>query len=157
MRRTNVQGMQTILSLCAEGCPKLLHLVSTLSVITSGPIEAGKVIESPLSTLSFDRNGVFHGGYAASKFVAETLVDRCIQRGLNASVYRPGLLWCDSETHKSAPDWLSAMLIAIRHLGQYPQEIFQQGAFETDLTPVDYAADIISDSISSNKRHPVRL
>lgn len=127
-RASNVEGTASILRYCATGKPKRLHYISTISVFHAAQ---GWVTE--------DSRPPAHGltmGYAASKWVAEALVERARDRGLDAVVYRPGTLSGDGRTGASnADDFFSRFLQgtrALRVLPDLPRWV--------EFLPVDWAA-----------------
>jgi len=90
LKASNVDAVRTLLRWAASGRPKVLHYVSTQSVIdpASGP---GVVTEaSPLDSWQ----GLV-GGYSQSKWVGDTLVRQAMARGLPVAVYRLGTITGD--------------------------------------------------------------
>lgn len=122
--RDNVAGTAEVLRLCAEGMPKWLHFVSTLSVFVAS--DRGVVREN--DDLSATRTA--HGGYAQSKFAAEWLLRRAAGKGV--TYYRLGL------TSPGSRDLLGLFLRGVAKLGCLPA--CDRSALRLDVTPVDYAA-----------------
>lgn len=90
-RRVNVGGTAHVLELCwSLPSPPRLHYVSTCYV--SGRF-AGEFAEDAL-----DEGQAFRNHYESTKFTAELLVRQSMNRGLPATVYRPGIVVGDSET-----------------------------------------------------------
>ncbi len=131
LRPDNVLGTAEILRLAADGPPKRLHHVSTLSVFVATDRNAGVLLESD----RLEKTGRVFGGYAQSKWAAEWLV----HRAGSAAVYRPGLITGDSRSGKAAVnDFLALFLCGLSRLGCYPDR--DADALFLDVTPVDYAA-----------------
>jgi len=75
-------------------------------------------------------------GYNESKWVAESLVRRAAERGIDVSIYRPGIIVGDSRTGACAPDDLfNSMLRGCIEIGSAPDL-----DVPFDMTPVDYVA-----------------
>lgn len=72
-RAANVLGTLELLKLAADGRTRMFHYISTLGVLGSSP-------EDPTPP----------GGYSRSKLVAERLVARARENGLDAAIYRLG-------------------------------------------------------------------
>ncbi|MFC9893525.1 thioester reductase domain-containing protein, partial [Nocardia sp. NPDC127579] len=123
MRAANVGGTVEVLKLATTTRVKPLHYVSTVSVLGGGPRE----------------NGVPVGmaGYSLTKWVAEQLVWAAIDRGIPATIYRPGLLTGDSR-NGAAPvdDAATTMIRAMLVLGMWPDF----GEVDQQMAPVDFVA-----------------
>jgi acyl-CoA synthetase (AMP-forming)/AMP-acid ligase II/nucleoside-diphosphate-sugar epimerase len=134
LKASQVEGTRNVLRFCAEGRPKTLHYASSLSVFVDA---------DPLESLCREddlRRDItqLHGGYAQSKWVAEQLVLRAREQGLRAAVHRLGLLSLNMQTGIGpVNDWLT---LALPGLVNAPAE----EALAFDLTPVDYAARVMS-------------
>ncbi|HEV7518879.1 MAG TPA: thioester reductase domain-containing protein, partial [Thermoanaerobaculia bacterium] len=133
LRPANVLGTHEVLRLAAEGRPKPVHHVSTVSVFASagGP---------PLDVVDEGTDlGVIHGlvgGYGQSKWVAEKLVHLGAERGLPATVYRPGRIGGHSATGLgNADDLLFRILRGSFQLGAIPEM-----ELEVEVSPVDYVS-----------------
>jgi len=132
----NVLGTREILRLACTGPAKPLHYVSTMAVLDSAAhAAAGPVGEDvPLG----DCRGL-RGGYAQSKWVAETLVAAARERGLPAVVYRPGTISGDSRSGAGNPkDFAISLVKSCIQLGAVPE--LQD---EVNLAPVDFVARAI--------------
>jgi L-aminoadipate-semialdehyde dehydrogenase len=100
LRKENVLGTRSILSLCNLGKPKTLVFVSSASVLdTAYYMEQsqteGLVLEG--ANLEESKTGL-PNGYAQTKWVSEQLVTEAIRRGLQATIVRPGYVVGDSNT-----------------------------------------------------------
>ncbi|MCB9742155.1 MAG: AMP-binding protein [Alphaproteobacteria bacterium] len=135
----NVEGSLRALALCAEGAPKRLHLISTLSVFVATDRHTGLALEE--DRLSQTRR--VWGGYAQSKFAAERA---CWDSGLAAlAVYRPGLLVGGEAQGELLPRLLRGLAL----LGVAPEGAL---ALELDITPLQEAADALARLIAQDAR-----
>lgn len=139
LRATNVGGAFEVLRFAAEGRPKILHHMSTLSVFVSTDRHTGTMRES--DTLSATRR--VHGGYAQSKWAAEHLLRSAPAGAPPVVFYRLGLLTGDTRTGLAAPnDLLSLFFRGLASLGSIPSGAGD--ALAVDVTPVDYAAAAVA-------------
>ena len=135
LRAANVLGTQYILELMQVGQPKVLHYASTLSVFVGSEKNTGIHREDS----SIEDVGAVYGGYAQSKWVAESVVRRAAAVAGRASIYRFGLLTGDSLSGASPHnDWLRLVVQGLMTLGAVPE--FRGVHTQVDITPVDYAA-----------------
>jgi thioester reductase-like protein len=90
-RDVNVGGTANVLELCwSLPTPPRLQYVSTCYVSGTHP---GEFSEDAL-----DEGQAFRNHYEATKFTAELLVRQAMNRGLPATIYRPGIVVGDSQT-----------------------------------------------------------
>ncbi|MCB0111658.1 MAG: thioester reductase domain-containing protein, partial [Caldilineaceae bacterium] len=146
LQASNVRGTEAILRLAATGRPKPLHYISSLAVFPM--MQPGMSPhfgeDSPL-----DHDGVLFGGYAQSKWVAETLVASAQERGLATMIYRPSLV----VGHSQSGIWqghniIVNMLRSWIELGMAPDI-----DADLDLVPVDYVSrSIIQLALGNNNR-----
>lgn len=135
LKATNVLGTQEILRLACEGKPKLLHFISTISVFVA--TQPGVQVISEHHPL--DPNTVPSGGYAQSKWVAESLVRTAQARGLPVCIYRPGAISGHSQTGVfNHNDFLYKLIQGCIQLGQVPAT-----EMTLNLLPVDYVSRAI--------------
>lgn len=137
LRAANVGGTREVLRFVAFGRRKALHHVSTLSVFVSTDRDRGAMRES--DTLRRTRH--VYGGYAQSKWAAETLLRAA--RGIGPIVfYRLGLVTGDSRTGRaSRSDMLSLFFSGLASMRSVPESA---ASFRVDVTPVDFAAAAIA-------------
>ncbi len=83
LKKTNVEGTRNVIDFCTNGKLKRLHYISTLSVFTSTNTSKRVIHESDLVTE--DTATEIYGGYAASKWVAERIVEAAMNQGLEVS------------------------------------------------------------------------
>ncbi len=86
----NVGGTRTAIALAAEGKRKPLHYVSTIAITEAR--EPGSRVDEDSGLPRCDR---LVDGYSQSKWVAEGLVRKAAERGLDATCYRAGPLVLD--------------------------------------------------------------
>ncbi len=136
LRPDNVAGTETLLRLACEARRKPFHYVSSLGVFD---------FPDPANPLSFDERdapfdiGRLRFGYTQSKAVAECLVHEAGRRGLETTIYRPGLVNACSESGVYTIDDFPAKLIkSWLNLGVAPEP-------DRDLllTPVNFVSRAI--------------
>ncbi|MEV0247270.1 amino acid adenylation domain-containing protein [Nocardia sp. NPDC050712] len=122
MRAANVGGTTEVLRLATTDRIKPVHYVSTSSAPPTGDLPAGLP------------------GYVLTKWVAEQLVRAGAERGIPATIYRPGLITGDSRTGAAGTDdaWWT-MLRSMLVLGLAPD----LAAGEITMLPVDHVAAAI--------------
>ena len=104
----NVRGTIEVLQLACAVRPKPVHFVSTLGVLAAPLASPESVDESA----SLDRFAHLQGGYAQSKWVAESLVRAAAARGLPVAIHRPGRLQTISWDHPSVSARIAAQSAA---------------------------------------------
>ncbi|MCA9704327.1 MAG: amino acid adenylation domain-containing protein [Myxococcales bacterium] len=125
----NVGGTREILRLAARGRPKVVHYVSTLSLLDACPTLPED--EWP------DAAGIdTRRGYEATKWVSERLLRAARERGIPCSLYRIGRVGGHSTRGTANSDdlWFQ-MIEGCVKLGAAPQS-----SLALDLAPVDYIA-----------------
>jgi myxalamid-type nonribosomal peptide synthetase MxaA len=132
LRTANVESTRELLRLTVAGRAKVLHYVSTLSVLEKDPYRrTGSAPEVPLDG---DPSGLT-GGYRESKWVAERLVQTSIERGVPAAIFRPGWITGNSRTGATNPaDFLIRLIVGSLQTGTAPD----LGSIEVCPTPVDW-------------------
>jgi myxalamid-type nonribosomal peptide synthetase MxaA len=132
LRAANVESTRELLRLTVAGRAKVLHYVSTLSVLEKDAYRRhGTAPEVPLDG---DPSGLT-GGYRQSKWVAERLVQAAIERGVPAAIYRPGWITGSSRTGATNPaDFLIRLIVGSLQTGTAPD----LGPIEVCPTPVDW-------------------
>ncbi|MFO0563455.1 MAG: AMP-binding protein [Polyangiales bacterium] len=133
VRASNVELTRAVLALAAQRGAEL-QFVSTVSTAPSDGDEA--------SFLSIER-AAMQSGYGASKWVAESLVRRAIERGLRACVHRPGLVTGHSSRGLgNRDDFVHRYLLACARYG-----VALDSDRALDMTPVDYVGRAIARSL----------
>lgn len=142
LKDANVRSVHSLLLLASTGKAKIIHHASTLSVFVATDRNTGIAREDDL--LEAPQN--VYGGYAQSKWAAEALITNSTAP---AATYRLGLITGDSTTAAcSKHDFLRTFMKGLTSLGHVPA-----GAHEglmVDVTPVDYAADMMAAGIINN-------
>ena len=133
----NVEGTRALLRLAAEGRSKAFHHLSTLAVFRADERGSGSARpvteESPLR----GERHPYGRGYAASKWVADLLVESAFERGLRGGIHRLGRAWAHSTTGAVSPDdMFSRLLTSCAALGAHPAD----PALQETLLPVDVLA-----------------
>ncbi|MEB0048680.1 MULTISPECIES: non-ribosomal peptide synthetase [unclassified Pseudomonas] len=133
----NVEPIFECLRLCEGRSKKIFNFVSTLSA--SSNISAdGRVLELPAAQTPpiYIKNG-----YNLSKWVAERILERAREQGVQVNLYRPGNISFNSLTGVCQPhkNRLMLMLKGSIQLGQVPEF-----ALNFDLMPVDFLARFIA-------------
>jgi amino acid adenylation domain-containing protein/thioester reductase-like protein len=131
LRAANVLGTREVFGLATTARLKPVHFVSTLSVLPH--LNTGR------PALETDRNDypeALENGYAQSKWVAERLVWAAIERGVPATIARPGrIVWHSRTGVLNHDDLFTRALRACIELRAVP-------ALDTvlEMTPVDYVS-----------------
>ncbi len=132
LKAANVGGTAGALRLAALGRLKPVHFVSTLAVYEVAPAPGGDFLEVPAPA----PGGAAVGGYPASKWVAEKLVEEGRARGIPAVIYRPGIIGGDSAGGiGNGRDLTWSFLKGCLQMGAAPEV---EAAF--DPAPVDYVS-----------------
>eukprot|EP01113_Clastostelium_recurvatum_P050636 TRINITY_DN962_c0_g1_i2.p1 TRINITY_DN962_c0_g1~~TRINITY_DN962_c0_g1_i2.p1 ORF type:complete len:1213 (+),score=256.62 TRINITY_DN962_c0_g1_i2:2420-6058(+) len=134
-QRTNVHGTHELLKLAViNGRMREFHFVSSVSVLHAGEAQ-GMTSECSLSGVPAP-----HGGYALSKYRAETLCTEARRRGLRVAIYRPGTIAAHSQTGGCNREaFIHRVVCGLSGMGQYP--VAQGGApYHVEWAPVDYVA-----------------
>ncbi|WP_323117933.1 amino acid adenylation domain-containing protein [Burkholderia alba] len=135
----NVGSTLALLRLCCMGRRKALHYVSTLSA-ASATDAAGRLIEAGPS----DAGPAFvNNGYNLTKWVSEHLVATAAERGIDATIMRPGNITGHTATGLCQPgrNRILLLLKGSLQLGHAPLVGDAGGLF--DVSPVDYLARAI--------------
>ncbi|WP_234379355.1 non-ribosomal peptide synthetase [Streptomyces caniscabiei] len=133
LKPANVEGTRTLLRLAAEGRPKAFHHLSTLGVFGSGQAPRPVSEDSPID----GEQHLYGDGYAASKWVADRLVERAFERGATGAIHRLGRIWAHTATGAvSTDDMFSRLLTSCAALGCRPTG----PDLEEALLPVDVLA-----------------
>lgn len=136
LARDNVAPILECLQLCEGRHKKIFNFVSTLSA-SSAVASDGYVLEQPAAATPpiYIKNG-----YNLTKWVAERILRRAVDLGVQVNIYRPGNISFNSVTGVCQPhrNRLMLMLKGSMQLGQVPEF-----AMNFDLMPVDFLARFI--------------
>ena len=93
-KAANVNAVRDLLTLTTRGATKQLNHVSTLSVFRARGAQQARLVdeETPVD----EETHFSSQGYAASKWVAESMVMTAMERGIPCNIFRLGLVWADS-------------------------------------------------------------
>lgn len=134
--RDNVAPIFECLRLCEGRSKKVFNFISTLSACSTVD-EQGRVLEQPAAATPpiYIKNG-----YNLSKWVAERILQRAVNKGVQVNIYRPGNIGFNSisgvcQPHKNR---LMLMLKGSLQLGQVPQLVMN-----FDLMPVNFLARFV--------------
>lgn len=153
--KVNVLGTKSLIDFCTQG-NKRFHYISTTSV--SGRY----LVRQNLGDIVFTENDFYIGQhyhenvYVRSKFEAENLILHNIKRGLNATIYRIGVLagrYSDGQFQANINDnGLYNRLRSVIQLGFIQEEFLAQ---ELELSPVDYCsrAIVLLTEIKESSQH----
>ncbi|MGE3727465.1 MAG: thioester reductase domain-containing protein [Candidatus Sericytochromatia bacterium] len=135
LKDPNLLGTQTALKLQASGRSKALHYVSTLSVFVGSDRNQGVAYESD----DLSQTRYLFGGYAQSKWAAESWLRQTAGQAGPLHIYRLGLITGDSQSGRfPEKDWFQFLTQGLVNIGGIPSDL--DPAWALDLTPVDYAA-----------------
>ncbi|UZJ52385.1 hypothetical protein CBS101457_001705 [Exobasidium rhododendri] len=171
LRNANVLSTVTAIRLCAIGKPKTFTFISSTAALDSDHYVklSDSIIHAPSSSGgNSSKDGesagaVLHGlpetddllgsakglkaGYGQSKYVGERLTMLAAQRGLRASIIRPGYVVGDSVTAvTNTDDFIWRLVKGSVQLGLAPDM-----HNTVNMTPVDHVARIISLACLDNK------
>ncbi|MFG3107072.1 amino acid adenylation domain-containing protein [Streptomyces tendae] len=137
LRPANVEGTRELLRLAVDGTAKAFHHISSDAVFDSyGYLRQSRIYEDEPLTHA---DGLYGGGYAESKWVADRLVADARDAGLRASVYRPGALTgALTGGCGQLGDFFTRFLKGIIQLGSCPEL-----DATIDFAPVDYVSRAI--------------
>lgn len=135
LKSANVQGTCEVLRLATTGRLKAVHYISTLSV--AAPTNGAKFERVDRREISPEH---LENGYEQSKWVAEQLIWQAMERGVPATIFRPGrIVWHSKTGAVSSRDLLARAIRTCIELRAVP-------SIETNLemTPVDYVCRAIA-------------
>ena len=143
LKKTNYDGLISIASLAKTAKARLYH-------ISSMGISGGKDIRQDEPNALFTENDLYIGQhyldnpYVRSKFEAENYLLNEINNGMNATIFRIGLIterWEDGIFQKNITDnYFHATLKALFTVGDIPGNVLE---YEFDMSPVDLCSKAI--------------
>ena len=140
LRASNVLGTAGAVRFAARAGGIPIHYVSTIAVFSSHSYARVDLIEEWLKVEQIEG---MKGGYVASKWVGEGLVQLAAERGAPVALYRPGVILGHSRTGIcQRMDRLSMLLRAAARLQSVPW--IDGGLF---VTPVDYVSRVIVEAV----------
>lgn len=147
--RINVKGTQEVVKFCKEKSKKLNH-ASTMSVSGNYMIYEHELRKFTEQDLYIGQD--YHANvYVRSKFEAEDLILKSLDNGLNATIFRVGVLtgrYSDGQFQTNiGQNAFYRQLKAILMLEAIPNDFLQE---HLEFTPVDYCAKAIVQLTQSN-------
>ncbi|WAQ97992.1 LGRD-like protein [Mya arenaria] len=140
----NVHGTANVIKFACAGKIKPIHYISTDAVFPGGMTMCSEEDDA------LGYAGRLEDGYSRSKWVAEQLVRRAMQRGLPATIYRLGNMSGDrKQAFWNPQDFTLLMLQASIRLGLAPDV-----DWDMEMTPVDFAAEFV---VAMTKRSGLSL
>ncbi|MBO1351401.1 MAG: thioester reductase domain-containing protein [Hormoscilla sp. GUM202] len=139
LRDANLRGTHEILRLASTIKVKPVHYISTVGVFES-PRYCGtkQPVREDDDILECE---VVYGGYCQTKWIAEKMIETAIERGIPASIYRPGFIAGHSQTGASnTEDLFSRLVKYFTQIGRAPK---LDDDVVMDVTPVDYMSRAI--------------
>lgn len=119
LKSVNVMGTLEILKMATKEKIKPLHYISTTAVFLVDGRQGGRTV---FESDGLIEEGILHGGYSQSKWVAEKLVRTAMSRGLPGAIYRPGIISSDSRTGQAnTSDMVCRMLKGCLETGLVPK------------------------------------
>jgi len=135
----NVDAVGELLRIATSGRPKVINYVSTLGVFGASALEPLRAVDelTPIDGEKYRRSQ----GYLASKWVAEKMFMTANERGIPCNIFRPGLVWADSQQGRF--DELQHVHRVLKSciLSGYGIANYQ---YSMPPTPVDYVAQAIT-------------
>lgn len=139
LRPLNVDSTHEVLRFTARGRAKRVHLLSSLRAAGFGATIAEAPLPDPPRSA---------GHFGVSKWIAEELVRRAVERGIDAAVYRVGNLVDDSQIGRCDPDdYFSRLISSPLAIGAVLRT-----TLPVVLTPADAAAGAIVAGIGGARR-----
>lgn len=148
VKPANVDSIHHIIKFATTSKLKYLIACSTISVFSFGNQFTGKVRMYEDDDLDQNLPGICRDlGYVQSKYVAEKILQKAMQKGLPVIVFRPGLILCHGETGVcDEKQWGSMAIKCCLSLGSFPSIL----DVKEQLVTVDFTAKAIA-YISKNK------
>ncbi len=140
-KAANVQGTQEIIRLAFRGPQKPLHYISTIAIFGQIGWFTGRKQVREEDDMDAGADYLHTDiGYSQSKWVAEKLVWKARERGLQATIFRPGFIMGHSQTGATnTSDFACRMIKGCVQLRAFPDLPDQSKEF----LPVDFASSAI--------------
>ncbi len=145
----NVLGTWEVVKFAAAGKLKKLDYISTLSVFVGTDRFRGTMLEND----DLSQTSRVYGGYAQSKFAAEILVQKCAAALPQSRIFRLGLLTADRSTGVFPTSDL--LTLAVKGCLELQMAPVLSETLRFDVTPVDFAADVLGEIFLSAEFEPV--
>jgi len=142
LRAANVGGTATILHLASQHTVKPVHYVSTIAVIAGCGVSGIRYVDERDPLRHPDRICL---GYPESKWVAERMIHRAVQRGLPATIYRPyEITGTRDRAIWNTDTMMCALFRTIAESGLSPDI-----PLPLDFVPVDFTAEAIVHTLTA--------
>ncbi|KAJ8488307.1 hypothetical protein ONZ45_g14000 [Pleurotus djamor] len=140
-RPANAIGTYNMIRFAATLHLKFLHYVSSISVY--GPVglsQAGSYVSENADLHLYLENMEYDTGYTQSQCVAEEMIRRSMDRGILASVYRPGhILGGQPRYLRNTEDFVHRLIQGCREIGAWPYLPDQKKLF-IPAAPIQYSS-----------------
>lgn len=120
LKAVNVEGCRNILAFAASGRAKRVAHVSSVSVLES-PVRAGRALDEETV---LDYPETLPTGYAQTKWVADVMMLRARDRGIDTAIFRPPWILGESQDAQSG-DFVVRFLRNCIAMGALPDSTFQ--------------------------------
>lgn len=132
LKAPNVLSTRDLIEFSAQGKPKSMHYVSTISVLGSHPNPSEE-------TVTIDDKYIEFGGYPETKLVSERLLLQAQEHGFKSIIYRLGRLTNHSKTGVyNQNDTMFRFIAGCLQLKKAPSS-----GFSLDLGAVDFIAEAL--------------
>lgn len=132
LKAPNVLSTRDLIEFSAQGRPKAMHYVSTISVLGSHPNPSEE-------TVTIEDKYIEFGGYPETKLVSERLVLQAQEHGFKSIIYRLGRLTNHSKTGVYNQNDTAFRFIA----GCLQLKLAPSSGFSLDLGAVDFIAEAL--------------
>jgi amino acid adenylation domain-containing protein/thioester reductase-like protein len=146
--KTNVAGTKNIINFCMKG-NIVLHQISTINISGNYLVDNGCKIEGFSENDSYVGQSYKDNVYVRSKFEAEQIIFKKVEKGLRAAIHRVGILTgrsSDGMFQKNIEDsGFYRRIKSIIAYGMVPSSVSKQ---RIEFTPVDYCGNAIRKLLS---------
>lgn len=134
LKSINVEGTRHILSLAATVRSKRVAHASSVSVLET-PVRAGRLLDE---ATTLDHPETLANGYAQSKWVADLLVTRARDQGIDARIFRPPWILGPQPGGGDSSGFIARFLKTCMILGAVPE-----GGFGWNMVTPEFVAGAI--------------
>lgn len=141
LKQSNVGGTLEVIKFASASRKKRIIYLSTVSVFSLGK----PISESDRPSLADAQNC---GGYAASKWVAERMLDHARDAGLAVNTLRLGMVsWNSRLGVPNRQDWFYRLLLGMWALGAAPKSVVYS---QLNLIPMEFVTSIVMCFLDEN-------
>ncbi len=151
LEKVNVESVKTLLDFCQTKNHKEFHYISTLSVILNSNKIGNIISEKKLSAYKSQKE--IYGGYAATKWVSERILEQASNYNKQIFIYRCGLLTGNLRDGRFSDK--SFFLNFLRTITQTKKAPLLIGNPSINLTPVCFAAEQICKIMNAKKKNHI--